>query len=431
MSRREKRCEVRFCVRYHKCQSTCLSLKVIRILHEVMQLRQLAIWLFMLSSTGIAYAGFGNGNACSGPLERALDALHRDTAKRNKLDEKEAGTSYQRELSSAPFEMSVSRIAVKLPENTKESGSHWARVEQCMYEPNRHALRTRVVFNDLSVSGIVSLIPRDHHALNLAESCRMTLRLRRAGIDFLTSPIARGRGQMRIRTESSFLEPRFASIYAYGCHPTRFDKQIKRQDKWPPYHSASEKVTPTLSLLLGAANKYDAAEPRQLADVTEEADVIIPNESRHPRYSHAPETSFGIWRKNSWITKSVRQRRSTTRHRFARATTVVADALETKSTGKSLNVTASLNLTDSLQSEDPPQNVSRAVRQLAVDDNLFPIDLEDPNKNWQSKEHITREMEDVFLQGASQALTKYIERQLHPAIKEVLMVSMGYTISYG
>jgi len=40
-------------------------------------------------------------------------------------------------------------------------------------------------------------------------------------------------------------------------------------------------------------------------------------------------------------------------------------------------------------------------------------------------------MEDVFLQGASQALTRYIERQLHPAIKETLMLSMGYTISYG
>lgn len=79
-----------------------------------MQFRHLIIWLFMLLSIGFAYAGIGNGNACSGPLERALDALHRDSAKRNKLDEKEAGTSYQRELSSAPFEMSVSRMAVKV-----------------------------------------------------------------------------------------------------------------------------------------------------------------------------------------------------------------------------------------------------------------------------------------------------------------------------
>lgn len=131
----------------------------------------------------------------------------------------------------------------QLPDNAKEAGGHWARVEQCVYDPARSSLRTRVVFNDLSVSGMVSLIPRNRRALIIsAESCRMTLRLRRAGIDFLTSPIARGRGQMRIRTESSFLEPRFASIYAYGCRSTRIDKQIKRQDKWPYYSAGVNKV---------------------------------------------------------------------------------------------------------------------------------------------------------------------------------------------
>ena len=74
----------------------------------------------------------------------------------------------------------------------------------------------------------------------------MTLRLRRAGIEFYTSPIARGRGTMRIRTESSFMEPRFASIYAYGCSPTRVDKQIKRQDKWPTYQKPDDEVEHSL-----------------------------------------------------------------------------------------------------------------------------------------------------------------------------------------
>lgn len=50
---------------------------------------------------------------------------------------------------------------------------------------------------------------------------------------------------------------------------------------------------------------------------------------------------------------------------------------------------------------------------------------------WRSRADIAREMEDVFLRSASQAITHYIERQLHPAIKETLMLSMGYTISYG
>ncbi|XP_050461627.1 uncharacterized protein LOC126856802 isoform X2 [Cataglyphis hispanica] len=407
-----------------------------------MQFRPLTIRLFILLSTGFVYADISNWDACSGRLERALDAIQRDSTRRNKLDEEKTGTLYQRELRSIPLEMSVSRMTIKLLENTKKAGGHWARVEQCVYEPDSNSLKTRVIFNDLSVSATVSLMPRDYHAPISAESCRMTLRLRRAGIDFLTSPIARGRGQMRIRTESSFLEPRFASIYAYGCHPTRLNKQIKRQDKWPPYyHSSNDKVTPTP--LLPMNEKYDAAEPRKLAEITEETDVIISNESRHPRYSHAHETNFGVWKKNSWITKSpLRQRRSTTaQHQFGHIAMIITpqDFSETivnegGQTEKFVNFTKILNLTNNIQNKNLSQNLSREVREFVADDNfdnLFSIDSEDPNKNWQSKEYITREMEDVFLQGASQVLTRYIENQLHPAIKETLMLSMGYTISYG
>ncbi|XP_011646695.2 uncharacterized protein LOC105433220 [Pogonomyrmex barbatus] len=195
-------------------------------------------------------------------------------------------------------------------------------------------------------------------------------------------------------------------------------------------------VTP--ALLLSLNDKYDAAEPRQLADIAEEVDIIIPNESRHPRYSHAPEMNFGVWRKNSWVTKSLRQKRSTARQRYVRTAMVITprdftDALINwrKSAEKPNNFTKILNQIDKLQYQNSSQNVSREVRELIVDDNRFLTDSEDPNKSWQSQEYITREMEDVFLQGASQALTRYVERQLHPAIKETLMLSMGYTISYG
>jgi len=194
--------------------------------------------------------------------------------------------------------------------------------------------------------------------------------------------------------------------------------------------------------LLPTDNKYDIAEPRQLAGSIEEIDIVIPNESRHPRYSQIPETNFGVWRKNSWITKSPsRQKRSIARYRFTRTAVIMpqnfTDTLKEQKTmevEKSTNFTKGSDLTDELRHEDSSQNVSREVRELTVDDNLgnlFPVDSKTPNRNWQSKEHITREMEDVFLQGASQTLTRYIERQLHPAIKETLMLSMGYTISYG
>lgn len=199
-------------------------------------------------------------------------------------------------------------------------------------------------------------------------------------------------------------------------------------------------VTPTLPLSVN--DKYDIVEPRQLANIAEEVDVVIPNESRHPRYSHSPETKFGIWRKNSWVTKiPPRRRRSTVES--ARATTMVitpqdfANALANghKPTEKPVNLTRILNATDlGDEADHSGKNVTREVRELLDDDhfdNLFPVDLDDPTRSWQSKEHITREMEDVFLQGASHTLTRYIERQLHPAIKEILMLSMGYTISYG
>ncbi|XP_076627044.1 uncharacterized protein LOC143344664 [Colletes latitarsis] len=433
------------------------------------------ILLLMFSSVSFARTNIGNWETCGGRLERALDALHRDSVRRNRLEEEEeAGTSYQQELRSVPLEMSVSRIAVKLPQSATDTGNPWARVEKCVYEPSNNSLQTRVMFNDLSVSGMVSLTPRNHQPPITTESCKMTLRLRRAGIDFLTNPIARGRGQMRIRTESSFLEPRFASIYAYGCHTRRLDKQIKRQDKWPPFYPPRDELT-VLSLI--PTNDHDAAEPRQLVGVSKEVDVVIPDETHQSRFLSPLVSKLGIWRKNVWLTKSpIRERRDlrfpgsarTNKGtgfyltRVSRSTaTITPHDFVTALTKKKLETNETYNCTvrqDNLEdatkksarrsnSSEPKINFKREynydatdnddpkeTRQLYVDENLdiaFPFDLENDSRGWQSKEHIAREMEDVFLRGASQALTRYIEKQLHPAIKETLMLSMGYTISYG
>ncbi|XP_016917191.2 uncharacterized protein LOC108000968 [Apis cerana] len=447
------------------------------------------IMLLTFSSINFIHSNIGNWEACGGRLERALDALHKDSSRRKGFEEEKPGTLYQQELRSVPLEMSVSRIVVKLSQGARNTGN-WARVEKCIYEPNNNSLQTRVMFNDLSVSGMVSLIPRDHQSPVSAESCRMTLRLRRAGVDFLTSPIARGRGQMRIRTESSFLEPRFASIYAYGCHPTRLDKQIKRQDKWPPFYPPRDEYT---ILPLALNDDYEAAEPRQLVGVSKEVDVVIPNETRQSRFVNAPVTKLGIWKKNVWLTKSpLRKRRALVKsnvvasssdvHRFLDSfksshkanirsiriprstemitpqdfvTALISKRSKINETGNCtehrtgqndlINITKILlrNLDDSKSKTNVKREKSypimekeesKETRHLYIDeslDNIFPIDLENDSKNWQSKENIAREMEDVFLRGASQALTRYIERQLHPAIKETLMISMGYTISYG
>lgn len=77
------------------------------------------IWLsviLLLTFTSIipVRPNVGNWEACGGRLERALDTLHKDSSRRNRLKEEEAGMFYQQELRSAPLEMSVSRIAVKV-----------------------------------------------------------------------------------------------------------------------------------------------------------------------------------------------------------------------------------------------------------------------------------------------------------------------------
>ncbi|XP_066597388.1 uncharacterized protein [Prorops nasuta] len=497
--------------------------------------------LLVLLGSGSS-ARIGEWNTCSGRLERALDTLHRESNRRNRLEDEDSNLSYQQELQSAPIDISVSHIAVKLPQVSRNTGTPWATVERCIYEPEDNSLKTRVVFNDLVVSGLVSMHARSPKAGSVAaESCRMTLRLRRAGIEFLTSPIARGRGQMRIRTESSFLEPRFASIYAYGCRPTRVDKQIKRQDKWPPYHSPNHKVY----AVRPPEDVYESLEPRQLS-ISNVDDVEIPNESRQSRALY-PIRTVGIWRDNVWITKStlrkkrasnlsnfktnistknkrkvvgkgsirtnvlyensfsgnerlgaprvrsrrVRYLRETENPAFSDNRTIskprmrrnlevitpqdfqtalinerlpkveVTDgklnvlgnvSLQATSTKKqevtvtselpeTLNSTNLLDLdSENLQDEEDKTNFKREensglvpeTRESHLTENLedFMIGT-DEGRSWQSKEHIAREMEDVFLKGASQVLTRYIERQLHPAIKETLMLSMGYTISYG
>lgn len=242
------------------------------------------------------------------------------------------------------------------------------------------------MLNDLSVSGLVSLMPNQQRRVShIGESCRMNLRLRQAGIEFFTSPIARARGQMRIRTESSFLEPRFASIYAYGCRPTnRHDRAIKRQDK------------PT-------SINYEKAEPRREKNqrTAKEEDIVIANESTATTFSYA-RFDFLPTKKTFWITKlpeSKRKRREDT--------------------------TADLINEFNDNNNDNDDGSETRYHQQFLDDQAYGM------IDWQSKESIAREMEDVFLRGASEALTRYIERELHPAIKETLMTSMGYTISYG
>ncbi|XP_058794024.1 uncharacterized protein LOC131665860 [Phymastichus coffea] len=309
----------------------------------------LVLWLLVL----------GGECRCGERLERALDLMQqRGSSARRRYDSEDADTVYHERLRSAPIDVTVTKVVVEIPHGPSSSGATangrdaagWATVERCAYEPSSNSVRTRVAFNELAVTGLVQLVVRepdsppgaraDRHLP--AESCRMSLRLRRAGMDFYTSPIARGRGQMRIRTESSFLEPRFASIYAYGCRAA---------------------VAPQV-----AQTSYDRveSEPRK-----RELDKDVLSVSAFARDI--------AWRRQE----------------------------------------------EDLIKEENRLGASVAATPLGFSNDALLDSL------WRSRADIAREMEDVFLRSASQAITHYIERQLHPAIKETLMLSMGFTISYG
>lgn len=49
------------------------------------------------------------------------------------------------------------------------------------------------------------------------DGCRMTIRLRRAGVGFTTVPRRARNGVMAVSTTATFLEPQFVSVHAYGC----------------------------------------------------------------------------------------------------------------------------------------------------------------------------------------------------------------------
>ncbi|KAF7267088.1 uncharacterized protein LOC143203986 [Rhynchophorus ferrugineus] len=155
---------------------------------------------------------------CMDKMEGALESIRRRQMVKERMFQFQGYTLHQ-PLRTAPLDMYVTDMRVRLPP-TKS----WVRVQKCNFDPISRSLETRLMFNDLTISGRVNLYNEDHIqkepiAPNPEESCHMILRLRKAGIGFHTEPIRRERGQFNVKTDSHFLEPGFISVYAYGCEP--------------------------------------------------------------------------------------------------------------------------------------------------------------------------------------------------------------------
>ena len=72
--------------------------------------------MFLLTMSPIISASSlsGSSDGCGGRLERALDALHRESIRRNRLEDDDNSIAYHQQLQTAPLEMTVTRVAVKV-----------------------------------------------------------------------------------------------------------------------------------------------------------------------------------------------------------------------------------------------------------------------------------------------------------------------------
>lgn len=139
----------------------------------------------------------GNGNAirdeyleerfpeytkrCTQRLEDALEQIRRrHAAKKKTLDLN--GYSLHQQMRTVPYDMYVTEMRVRLP-----SANSWVRVDRCYYDPRNSSLHTRLLFNDLTISGKVNMfgegdLQREPLGAVPESGCNMILRLRRAGI---------------------------------------------------------------------------------------------------------------------------------------------------------------------------------------------------------------------------------------------------------
>lgn len=137
-----------------------------------------------------------------------------------------SGYALHQPLRSAPYDMYVTDMLVRIPGKP----NNWARIDNCRYDLIQSTLQTRLVFRDLAITGAVKLYdevnslknPQQAHP---TEKCKMTIRLKRAGLGFMVIPRRAKRGSLAVSTSATFLEPR---VHAYGCdNPELIDRKIE------------------------------------------------------------------------------------------------------------------------------------------------------------------------------------------------------------
>lgn len=203
--------------------------------------------------------------------------------------------------------------------------------------------------------------------------CSMILRLRQAGIEFRTVPVVEERSRAAtVRTDSYFAEPGFISVFAHGCE----------------------------GLTAAGAPKRPNSKRQNLSKRNDDWRL----RGRPPlrrRYDGGPMDLLN-----------------------ARDDIRFDDSLG-RSNGEPEDRTFSEYFTNSLR---PAAQAYHSHGQRPVPDQWQNVELAN---SVELDEAFSRELEDIFSKGVRGLLTSYMQKALQPAIKETLMESMGYKLSYG
>ncbi|XP_058811358.1 uncharacterized protein LOC131676253 [Topomyia yanbarensis] len=290
---------------------------------------------------------------------------------------------------SASSQVKVANLRVRIPQNL-----HWVVVDRCHFIEQNRTLDTKLEFPDLQISGRVIMHPSGGR-------CDMILRLRRAGIEFRTIPLLHSGGtgersrQANVRTDSHFSEPGFISVFAHSCEgPTGIKYRINSKRR----HFISKHQT-----------NYDGFYNKEYTNEFQ-------RNMEHKRSLNL-DGNDGLTEKDIFKLTD----------------------------GDSLFLSPS-SLVD-VMNEDPSATtgtssfgtVDEHSRTLHSIRNPFSYNAYAGNgAGWQTVESndaldeaYSNEIDNLFSKGVRGLLTTYMQKALQPAIKETLMESMGYTLSYG
>ncbi|XP_052863660.1 uncharacterized protein LOC128270298 [Anopheles cruzii] len=289
-------------------------------------------------------------------------------------------------LSAAQVE--VANLRVRIPQNHQ-----WVVVDRCQFIEHNRTLDTKLEFPDLQISGRVIMHPSGGR-------CDMILRLRRAGIEFRTIPLVpSGLGersrQANVRTDSHFSEPGFISVFAHSCEgPSGIKYRINSKRR----HFLNRQPT--------APSHYGRDRRRSLDYVD---DDLTSNDGKNDMLKlNDGDTLF-----------------------LSPATFVDVDEDQ-----RDLEPSAEQDPNSrTFFAERNPFSYSSYAGPNAYGYGPTPAT---PDKGWQNVETnealddaYSNEIDNLFSKGVRGLLTTYMQKALQPAIKETLMESMGYTLSYG